>query len=320
MKIMTRIVFAVAVLMVGRTAYSQIPRYISYQGILQQSGQPVTGARSTTLTLYGDSLGTKNLFQMTASIIYVNGLFHAEIGPIPAGFDFSKALYLGASIDGAADLLPRTLLTPAPSSFYAEQAGIATTADNLAQNSPDRLPRGAIVTFSDDSIRAGFTYTGSSTSLGGNVWSTPTTTGTFTARYDLTSSVVNGKIYAMGGNNGITVNILEVFDPSTNAWSTPTTTGTFTARYGLTSDVVNGKIYAMGGANSTYLNTLEVFDPSTNTWSTPTTTGTFPPRFLHTSSVVNGKIYAIGGSNGGNLTPLEVFVAPLMTLFYFNKN
>jgi N-acetylneuraminic acid mutarotase len=145
-----------------------------------------------------------------------------------------------------------------------------------------------------------------------NTWSAPATTGTFTGRGGLSSAVVNGKIYVMGGSHsGLanTSNTLEVFDPATNSWSTPVTTGTFSPRSYFTSQVVNGKIYTMGGTNSSGIgvNTFEVFDPATNTWSTPATAGTFSPRADLASSVINGKIYAIGGHKGVYVNTFEEF-------------
>ncbi|MEP7234155.1 MAG: kelch repeat-containing protein [Ignavibacteriota bacterium] len=144
-----------------------------------------------------------------------------------------------------------------------------------------------------------------------NIWSTPTTTGTFTPRDRLTATVVNGNIYTIGGWAGAEMlNTLEVFDPVTNIWSSPTTTGTFTARRAAAAVVANGKIYVMGGFDGTkVLNTFEVFDPATNVWSTPVTTGTFTARKNLCAGVVNGKIYVIGGYNDVpmGLNTLEVF-------------
>ena len=149
-----------------------------------------------------------------------------------------------------------------------------------------------------------------------NSWTVPLTSGTFTPRGGLSSAEVDGKIYVMGGGVGATtaskeVNVLEVFDPSTNAWSAPTTTGSFTARVLHTSAVVNGKIYVMGGcdgAATNYINNLEVFDPSTNEWNSPKVSGTFSPRYGLTSCVINNKIYAFGGRyNQDVLNTLEVF-------------
>lgn len=152
-----------------------------------------------------------------------------------------------------------------------------------------------------------------------NSWSTPATTGTFTSRFWMTSSVVDGKIYVMGGTHDpvlhtLPVNTMEVFDPSTNSWSMPATSGKFTAREGLASAVVGGKIYVIGG-NVTGLNgfnTLEVFDPAANTWTTPVTSGTFTPRVFLSACVSNNKIYVIGGDTFGlngtdTLVGVEVF-------------
>lgn len=137
-----------------------------------------------------------------------------------------------------------------------------------------------------------------------NSWSTPVTTGTFTARRSHTSSVVGGKIYVIGGVDdtarGALIPTVQVFDPLTNSWSTRTTTGTFTPRFGHSSCVVNGKIYIIGGEAGPVINTIDVFDPATNTWSSPATTGAFMPGEFLTSSFVNGKIFVMGGFGGGN--------------------
>ena len=142
-----------------------------------------------------------------------------------------------------------------------------------------------------------------------NSWSTPKTTGAATARYLLTSAVVNNKIYVLGGTDGTDIATLEIFDPANNTWVKQTTTGTFTPRAGLTSSVIGNKIYVIGGENNFGpLNTLEVFDPATNAWSTPSTTGTFLPTSKLTSSVVGDKIYVMGGYDGStDLNTLEVF-------------
>ena len=144
-------------------------------------------------------------------------------------------------------------------------------------------------------------------------WATASSKG-FGPRAWFTSSVVNGKIYVIGGaNDSATLGTLQVFNPSTNTWSTPATTGSFTSRFALASSTLNGKIYVLGGSTidekpEHMTNALEVFNPSTNTWSTPTTTGTFTPRNILSSVVLNNKIYALGGFNGkDDLNTLEIF-------------
>ncbi len=100
-----------------------------------------------------------------------------------------------------------------------------------------------------------------------NTWSTPVTTGTFTARLLHTSGVIDGKIYVIGGTPNIrdplTTNTVQIFDPEKNAWSTPTTTGTFTPRSYLSSAVIGNKIYVLGGQDtSRVFNLNEVFTPA----------------------------------------------------------
>jgi len=144
-----------------------------------------------------------------------------------------------------------------------------------------------------------------------NTWSKLTTTGKFTPRAGLSSCVVGGKIYVMGGyDSSYTVlGTLEMFDPATNTWSSPSTTGTFTSRAEFAAEEVNGKIYTMGGIDGiNYLNTVEVFDPATNVWSTPVTTGSITKRACFASVVINNKIYALAGYDASStVSTVQVF-------------
>ena len=153
-------------------------------------------------------------------------------------------------------------------------------------------------------------------------WSTESSVG-FTKRDALTSSVVDGKIFAIGGYTGSRyLNTLEVFDTWTNSWSTPITSGPFLARSGMSASIVSGKIYMIGGVIDSmrrgqsdtffYAKDLSVFDPSTNTWTVPSTTGTFTKRSYHTACVIDGKIYLIGGVDPHN--------APMNSIQIFNTS
>jgi N-acetylneuraminic acid mutarotase len=131
-----------------------------------------------------------------------------------------------------------------------------------------------------------------------------------TATWDLAAAAVNGKIYAIGGLFSYNlvandVNIVEVYDPSTNTWTTAAPMPT--ARHFLTAAAVNGKIYAIGGTvNQTgnILSTVEVYDPSANSWSTAASMPT--ARFGLAAAVVNGKIYAIGGQGLYSGSPVNL--------------
>ena len=120
-----------------------------------------------------------------------------------------------------------------------------------------------------------------------------------TPRADLSISVVDGKIYAIGGwtlvgVEQVSISTVEMYDPATNTWTRKADVPT--PRCCFSTSVVNGKIYAIGGATD-LLNpfpTVEVYDPVTDTWTQGADMPT--PRTAFSTSVVNGKIYAIGGT------------------------
>ena len=122
-----------------------------------------------------------------------------------------------------------------------------------------------------------------------------------TARLGLATSVVHGKIYAIGGYrqaNAPGMRTVEEYDPATDTWTTKANMPT--GRRQLATSVVNGKIYAIGGYvnfREPGLSTVEKYDPETNTWTTKAPMPT--ARLGLATSVVNGIIYAIGGATGG---------------------
>ena len=119
-------------------------------------------------------------------------------------------------------------------------------------------------------------------------------------------AVVNGKIYAIGGNNGSgLVGTNEMYDSVTDTWKfkepMPTPRGAFAII------VYQNKIYCIGGRTSNgvmigYSNVNEVYDTVTNTWETK---ASMPGGLYGTAfGVVDGKFYLIGGSKRGVNTPL----------------
>jgi len=128
-----------------------------------------------------------------------------------------------------------------------------------------------------------------------------------TARFGLSTSVVNGKIYTIGGWLGLSAtSTIEEYDPTTDIWTTKAEMPT--ARGYLSTSTVNGKIYAIGGTSNDFevLATVEKYDPKTNIWTTKAEMLT--ARFGLSTSVVNGYIYAIGGGpEGGQQFPFPAF-------------
>lgn len=134
-----------------------------------------------------------------------------------------------------------------------------------------------------------------------------------TQRSGFATSVVNGKIFAIGGEidafGDISLATVEMYDPKTDTWHRMADMPT--ARSGVSTSVVDGKIYAIGGAeikkrkigpghgyDVKELPTVEMYDPVTDMWTQKANMPT--ARSTHTCAV-DGKIYAIGGAAFNNI-------------------
>jgi N-acetylneuraminic acid mutarotase len=126
------------------------------------------------------------------------------------------------------------------------------------------------------------------------------------ARAYLGVAVVNGKIYAIGGDTdfisgsvypGISrglsvVNTTEEYAPATNNWTMKTPMLTARAQFGIA--VYQNRIYCIGGYFSNYNDTdaNEMYDPVTDSW---TTKKPMPSTAVGIqANTVDGKIYVTG--------------------------
>ena len=117
-----------------------------------------------------------------------------------------------------------------------------------------------------------------------------------TPRADLTASVVNGRIYAIGGTRHVGIDalgIVEEYDPGTDNWTRKADMPT--PRLHLSSAVVDNRIYVFGGSPqwAVPLGAAEMYDPVTDTWTKlpdmPTErTGVW-------AAALDDKIYVCGG-------------------------
>ena len=117
-----------------------------------------------------------------------------------------------------------------------------------------------------------------------------------TARSYLSASVVDGKIYAIGGlsDQSRALPTVEMYEPVTNTWVRKADMPT--ARLNFATSVVGGRIYAIGGLPGTVgaaYSKVEEYDPVTDTWTRKADMPTARNGFG--AGVVNGKIYTIGG-------------------------
>lgn len=131
-----------------------------------------------------------------------------------------------------------------------------------------------------------------------------------TPRADLTASVVDGRIYAIGGTRHVAIDalgIVEMYDPASRIWVRKTDMPT--PRLHLTSAVAGGEIFVIGGGPEwpVPLATVEIYDPVTDSWSRGADMPT--PRTGAWCSVLNGKIYVVGGLGWDNeaLSTVEVY-------------
>jgi len=118
-----------------------------------------------------------------------------------------------------------------------------------------------------------------------------------TTRYAHSTSVVGGKIYAIGGwnPNWSTLVRVDEYDPTTDTWTKKADMPT--ARGCTSTCVVNGKIYVIDGEKGNQpISIVEVYDPATDTWAEQNELPT--KRWWLSTSVVDGIIYVIGGNAG----------------------
>ncbi len=128
-----------------------------------------------------------------------------------------------------------------------------------------------------------------------------------TTRGFLAGAAVNGKVYAVGGRDGVTANFdyVEAFDPADGLWHTVTAMGA--ARGGPGAMVAGDLLIACGGGWTTYLNTCEVYDTTqgyAGDWETLSMTMIQGRRTYGYASLPEA-IYAVSGFNGTFLTTAE---------------
>jgi N-acetylneuraminic acid mutarotase len=129
-----------------------------------------------------------------------------------------------------------------------------------------------------------------------------------------TGTLINGKIYAIGGHitpRQPATKTVEVYDIEKNSWDTCASIPT--SRVWHAACVLDGKIYVLGGLpvfnradTMTPYTVVERYDPESDTWDScaPMPTG----RWCLSACALNGKIYAIGGySKTESFSTVEVY-------------
>lgn len=118
-----------------QTDHQDIPRLISYQGLLSSSDGTALpdGTYDITVTMYGDPAGTDVVWRDTYESNVVNGLFNLQLGtkaPLPASNAMNRPIWVGTSVNGADEMRPLTPLTSSP--YALNLPDRAVTSDKLA--------------------------------------------------------------------------------------------------------------------------------------------------------------------------------------------
>ena len=116
-----------------------------------------------------------------------------------------------------------------------------------------------------------------------------------TARMGLANSVVEGKIYAIGGYS-LTIgpfSTVEKYDPAMDKWVRKTDMPT--KRHYLTTAALHGRIYAIGGTDGTgqIFPIVEEYNVAADTWMRKADMPV--AKYGHSANMADGKIYVIGG-------------------------
>jgi hypothetical protein len=107
---------------------AQIPRTISYQGVLTDSEGEVLpdGNYTISIRFYEDAFGGDALWNEDINIELEGGIFGVIIGQIKdLDLAFDKQYWIGIAVDNGDELAPRTALTASPYSL----GGVATEID-----------------------------------------------------------------------------------------------------------------------------------------------------------------------------------------------
>jgi hypothetical protein len=154
--------FILLCICLAATAIAEVPQMINYQGRLTgDTGNPLDTTVSMAFTIYDDSTGGSTLWSETHSTVTVTGgLFNVILGSIsPIGADIftDPDRYLGITVGGDSEIVPRTRLISVGYACYAQRTDTAAYAETSGDAASGWTDDGSVVHLSaiDDSVGIG---------------------------------------------------------------------------------------------------------------------------------------------------------------------
>lgn len=130
----------------------------------------------------------------------------------------------------------------------------------------------------------------------------------FTPRRAFTATMLDGRVYAIGGWNGqaTQLNVVESVEPHTMQWRAEP--GLNIARSQHASVIADGAIWVIGGwsAERGLVPAVEIFSPNEKTWRMVTNLPT--PRREPATALLGRRIIVAGGFNGVNDGDIEGYL------------
>ena len=137
---------ALALLLVPCLTQADVAEIMSYQGVLRDgSGSPVPdGSYGVTFRIYDVETGGTALWTEVQTLTATGGIINAHLGSVTtlSTLDFEVPYWLGISVEGGAELVPRTAFTTVPYAVHAVFADQCTEGDDW-ENSGDDIYRGS---------------------------------------------------------------------------------------------------------------------------------------------------------------------------------
>jgi N-acetylneuraminic acid mutarotase len=129
-------------------------------------------------------------------------------------------------------------------------------------------------------------------------------------RQEVAVVALNGRIYVMGGLDGINqpTNVVEVYDPATDTWATAQPLPR--PMHHINAAGVNGRIYVLGALITTAflpLGEVYAYNPLVDIWEAKTPMPDGTQRGASGVAVVGSRIHVVGGFRGGTVADVSVY-------------